>query len=221
MPRARCWSIGCLVARVPAGPARRAAALGWLVEVCAARACWRAFAASALLLSINWLTYIWAVNNDHVVDASLGYFITPLVNVRSAITVLHERLRRSSGSRSPSPTLGVLWLTFQAGQLPWIALVLALELRRLRPAAQDRALGALEGLTLETMVLLPAALAALSGTCRRAAAPASRRRRRDQPVAARLGPLTAVPLLLFAAGARRLPMTTLGLLQYLARPSSS
>ena len=84
-----------------------------------------AFVASALLLSCNWLTYIWSVSHGHVLDASLGYFITPLVNVVLGYTVLHERPRRLQWAALALAMLGVIWLTAQAGQLPWIALVLA------------------------------------------------------------------------------------------------
>src|SRR4029434_223806 len=84
-----------------------------------------AFAASAVLLSINWMTYIWAVGHGHVVDASLGYFITPLVNVALGYGLLHERLRRPQWVALALAFAGVAWLTVQAGQLPWIGLTLA------------------------------------------------------------------------------------------------
>ena len=180
-----------------------------------------AFAASAVLLSINWVTYIWAVGNGHVVDASLGYFMTPLVNVALGYTVLHERLRRSSGSRSRSPRSAWSWLTLQAGQLPWIALVLASSFGCLGLLRKIATLGALEGLTLETMVLLPAAIAGFwylqaSGSARFPTPDTS-----TNLWLLGVGPITAVPLLLFAAGARRLSLTTLGLLQYLSPTCSS
>lgn len=173
-----------------------------------------AFAASALLLSTNWLTYIWSVQNGHLIDASLGYFITPLVNVMLGYTVLHERPRRAQWIALSLAALGVVWLTVQAGQLPWMALVLSLSfgayglLRKIAP------LGALEGLALETMLLAPPALVALAVWWGRGPAsfPAPDVATNLWLVAA--GPLTAVPLLLFAAGARRVSMTTLGLLQY-------
>jgi len=188
----------------------------WLVEVARQPRVLAAFAASAVLLSINWVTYIWAVGNDHVVDASLGYFMTPLVNVALGYTVLHERLRRIQWAALTLATLGVLWLTFQAGQLPWIALILASSFGVYGLLRKIATLGALEGLTLETMVLLPAAIAGFWYL------QASGGARFPTPDAATnlwllgVGPLTAVPLLLFAAGARRLSLTTLGLFQYLS-----
>ncbi len=174
-----------------------------------------AFAASALLLSCNWLTYIWSVNHGHVVDASLGYFITPLVNVLLGYTVLHERPRRLQWAALALAMLGVLWLTVAAGQLPWIALVLAASfggyglLRKIAP------LGALEGLSLETMLLALPALVALALWWGRGPASFPSPDLATNLWLIGVGPLTAVPLLLFAAGARRISMTTLGLLQYI------
>lgn len=85
-----------------------------------------AFGLSALLLSSNWLTYVWAVQNQHVVDASLGYFILPLVNVAMGFFFLHERPRPGQWAAVAVAAAGVLWLAVQTGRLPWIALVLAL-----------------------------------------------------------------------------------------------
>jgi chloramphenicol-sensitive protein RarD len=162
------------------------------------------------------VTYIWAVGNDHVVDASLGYFMTPLVNVALGYTALHERLRRIQWFALSLATLGVLWLTFQAGQLPWIALILASSFGAYGLLRKIATLGALEGLTLETMVLLPAAIAGFwylqaSGSARFPTSDTA-----TNLWLLGVGPLTAVPLLLFAAGARRLPLATLGLIQYLS-----
>jgi chloramphenicol-sensitive protein RarD len=98
---------------------------GWLADALRNPRVLGAFAASALLLSGNWLTYIWAVQHDHVIDASLGYFITPLVNVLLGTTVLGERPRPAQWVALALAAIGVLWLTLQAGQPPWIALVLA------------------------------------------------------------------------------------------------
>ena len=187
----------------------------WLPPVLRQAKVLAAFAASALLLSANWLTYIWSVNHGHVVDASLGYFITPLVNVLLGYTLLHERPRRAQWLALALAALGVLWLTVQAGRLPWIALMLAATFGCYGLLRKVAVLGALEGLTLETMLLAPFALAALligsaQGT---ATFPATDTLTNVWLFA--LGPITAVPLLLFAAGARRLSMTTLGLLQYI------
>lgn len=175
-----------------------------------------AFALSALLLSSNWLIYVWAVQNQHLLDASLGYFILPLVNVTLAFAFLGERPRRGQWMAVGMAALGVAWLTYQTGRLPWVALVLALTFGFYGLLRKVAVLGALEGLTLETMLLAPIAVAYLAygvwhGDSVLLQGPT--------PTLAWLafgGPLTAIPLLLFAAGARRIPMTTLGILQYVS-----
>jgi chloramphenicol-sensitive protein RarD len=174
-----------------------------------------AFVASALLLSANWLTYIWSVNNGHVVDASLGYFITPLVNVLLGYTLLHERPRRAQWLALMLAALGVVWLTVQTGRLPWIALVLAATFGCYGLLRKVAVLGALEGLTLETMLLAPLALAALLIWSARGEATFPAPDVLTDLWLFAFGPITAVPLLLFAAGARRISLTTLGLLQYI------
>lgn len=174
-----------------------------------------AFVASALLIAVNWLTYIWSVYNDHVIDASLGYFVTPLFNVLLGYTLLKERPRRVQWVALAIAAGGVLWLTVQTGRLPWIALVLGITFASYGLLRKVAVLGPLEGLMLETIVLGPIALAAimfwtLQGT---ATFPSSALGTNAWLIA--LGPITAVPLLLFAAGARRLSLTALGLLQYI------
>ena len=174
-----------------------------------------AFMASALLIGGNWLAYIWAVSNGHVLDASLGYFITPLVNVLLGTTLLHERLRPPQWVALSLAAFGVVWLAWQAGHPPWIALTLAVTFGAYGLLRKVAVLGALEGLTLETMLLAPIALAVigLAASHGTGSFPAA-----DLPTnlwIIALGPVTAVPLLLFAAAARRLSMTTLGLMQYI------
>lgn len=187
----------------------------WLPEVLRRPRVLLAFAASALLLSCNWLTYIWAVTHGHVIDASLGYFITPLVNVALGYWVLHERPRAAQWGALALATLGVLWLTVQAGQLPWIALVLAASFGAYGLLRKIAVLGALEGLTLETLLLAPPALVLLALWWGRGPASFPSPDLATNLWLVGVGPLTAVPLLLFAAGARRITMTTLGLLQYI------
>lgn len=174
------------------------------------------FAASALLLAANWFLYIWAINNDRIIDASLGYFMTPLVNVFLGFILLKERLKPVQWLAVSLAALGVLWLTFQTGHPPWIALVLAVSFGMYGLLRKTAALGALEGLSLETMMLFPFALAYLAyllSTQQSAflQIPAS-----TQLLLLAAGPITAIPLLLFAAGARRIPLATLGLLQYIS-----
>ena len=175
-----------------------------------------AFAASALLLSANWLTYIWAVTHGHVVDASLGYFITPLVNVLLGTTFLHERLRPAQWTAVGLAATGVLWLAVQGGGPPWIALVLAASFAGYGLLHKTAPLGALEGLALETMLLAPFAFILLVSDTMHAGGSFPSPDGITNTLLVGIGPVTAVPLLLFAAGARRIRMSTLGLLQYVA-----
>ena len=187
----------------------------WIGRVARAPKVLAAFSASALLIGANWITYIWSVNNGHVIDASLGYFINPLVNVLLGTALLGERPRAMQWAAIGLAALGVAWLTYQAGQLPWIALVLAGSFGAYGLLRKVAVLGALEGLALETLLLAPLAVAALAwysfqGTATFPATPGW-----VNLWLIGLGPITAIPLLLFAAGARKLPLTTLGLLQYI------
>jgi chloramphenicol-sensitive protein RarD len=175
------------------------------------------FVASALLLSVNWLIYIWAVNNGHVIEASLGYFINPLVNISLGYLLLKERLRRAQWMAIGVAALGVAWLTWQAGTVPWIALALALSFGGYGLMRKTAALGALEGLSFETMVLFPLAGAYvvwLTMHGQNAFINTDSNTTRVLLMAA--GPITAIPLLLFASGARQIPLSVLGLLQYLS-----
>lgn len=174
------------------------------------------FSASALLLAVNWFVYIWAVNHGRVVDASLGYFITPLVNVLFGFVLLRERLRVVQWSAVFLAAVGVAWLTWHGGQLPWIGLTLAATFGTYGLLRKTGALGALEGLALETFVLFPAMFGyflwlALQGTNAFLSTDTS-----TQWLFAAAGPITAIPLLMFAAGARRIPLSVLGILQYVA-----
>lgn len=173
------------------------------------------FALSALLLSANWLVYVWAVNNGRVVDSSLGYFITPLVNVLLGYFVLQERPRRAQWCALAIAAAGVLWLTFFAGSLPWVGLVLAASFGIYGLIRKTAPLGALEGLALETMLLAPLAASLLAWRTADVGSALSGGDAALLGLLALSGPLTALPLLLFAAGARRISMTTLGVLQYI------
>lgn len=189
---------------------------GWLRQLGRKRRMLSAFFTSSVLLAINWLMYIWAITHGHVIDASLGYFITPLISVALGCTVLHERLRRPQWLALSLALFGVVWLTVEAGHLPWIPLVLASSFGAYGLLRKVATLGALEGLTLETLMLTPAAVGALAwfGAHGVASFPAP-------DIATNLwligvGPTTAIPLLLFAAAARRLSLATLGIVQYVS-----
>ncbi len=175
-----------------------------------------AFVLSAMLLSGNWLTYVWAVQNQHVVDASLGYFILPLVNVALGFVFLRERPRSGQWMAVAVAAAGVLWLAVQAGRLPWIALVLALSFGFYGLLRKVAVLGALEGLALETLVLAPVAAVVLGWWVWQGQGALVQGTPATVGWLLLAGPMTAVPLLLFAAGARLIPMSTLGILQYIS-----
>ncbi|MDE2429053.1 MAG: EamA family transporter RarD [Burkholderiales bacterium] len=174
------------------------------------------FAGSALLLSANWFVYIWAINHDHVIDASLGYFITPLVNVLLGFVLLRERLRPGQWLAVALAAAGVAWLTWQAGHLPWIGLILAVTFGTYGLIRKTSQLGPLEGLSLETAMLFPFAFGYLAWLSLDGQNALITQTPDVKLLLLASGPITAIPLLLFAAGARRIPMTTLGLLQYIA-----
>ena len=188
----------------------------WLGELRRQPRIMASFALSSLLLSGNWLLYIWSVNHGHVIEASLGYFINPLVNVMLGYLVLKERLRLGQWAAIALATLGVLWLTWQAGQMPWIALLLATSFGGYGLMRKTAALGALEGLSFETLILFPFALGYLVWLTmhgQNSFFNTNSDVTRWLLVAA--GPITAIPLLLFASGARQIPLSVLGLLQYI------
>jgi chloramphenicol-sensitive protein RarD len=169
-------------------------------------------AASSTLLSINWLVYIWAVNSGHVVETSLGYFINPLVNVALGVIFFKERLRTGQWLAIASAAAGVIFLTVQNGSLPWIALTLAASFGAYGALRKVARLDSLEGLTMETALIAPFAAAFLlftgvSGTSTSVT---------QSALLLGAGAVTAIPLLLFSVGVRSIPMTTLGLLQYIA-----
>ncbi len=174
------------------------------------------FSLTAALISFNWVLYIWAVNAGHVIETSLGYFMNPLVNVALGVLILGERLRRGQVVAIGLALAGVLFLTVTYGAPPWIALALAGSFAGYGLLRKTAHLASLEGFILETSImLLPAlvGLAMLSAGGGGAFGPADPR---TSLLLAASGAITALPLLLFAAGARRVTMTTLGLLQYIA-----
>ena len=174
------------------------------------------FALSGTLLGINWFIYIWAVNAGHIVETSLGYFINPLVNVLLGYLVLKERLRPAQWLALSVALAGVLYLTISFGAFPWIALTLAFSFGTYGLIRKTAPLNSAEGLFIETAVLfLPAFGFLLLMESRGVGAFGHA----GLPVTLLLigaGIVTSIPLLLFAAGARRIPLTTLGLLQYIA-----
>jgi chloramphenicol-sensitive protein RarD len=169
------------------------------------------------LLTLNWATYIWAVNNGHIVESSLGYFINPLLNVALGVLILRERLDTTQWLAIGIATAGVTYMTITAGSLPWIALVLATSFAFYALLKKQMvALGPFESLTVEiALVLVPAVvfLVVLAGNGDGSFGTAGPR---ITVLLILTGLATALPLLLFGAAATRIRLSTIGLLQYIA-----
>ena len=174
------------------------------------------FVLSASLLSVNWFLYIWAINNGMVIDASLGYFMTPLVSVLLGFALLHERLRPYQWLSVAIAASGVVWLAWQTGHPPWIGISLALTFGIYGLLRKTAALGPLEGLSLETLLLFPFAFGYLIWLSFQGQSAFIESGTSTRWLLVAAGPITAIPLLLFAAAARRIPLATLGLMQYIA-----
>lgn len=173
------------------------------------------FALSSFLLSLNWLIYIWAVNENRVVEASLGYFINPLVNVLLGRFFLGERLTRTQSLAVGLATLGVAWITLGVGSLPWVALTLAGSFGLYGLLRKKAPLPSLEGLALETFMMTPPALILLFWLHSQGQGAFGTLGLGLDLLLMGAGVVTAIPLLLFASGARRLKLATVGLIQYL------
>ncbi len=174
------------------------------------------FVAVSLLISVNWYTYIWAVNVGFVVETSLGYFINPLVNVLLGAIFLGERMRRLQVGAVTLAALSVIYLTFSYGSLPWIALTLAFTFGFYALLKKTATINSLEGMTLEMALLLPVAIGYLFWIGSHDSAAFPEAGLTTQALMIGSGVITAIPLLAFASAARRITMTALGLMQYLA-----
>ncbi len=173
-------------------------------------------ALSGFLIGANWWLYIWAVNANHVVETSLGYFINPLVSVALGVLVLSERLNPRQWFAVVIAAVGVVYLTIKFGQPPWIALGLALSFATyglLRKIAQ---VGAVPGLAVECAFLLLPALVILWNTSQASADLFAGMDVLTVTLLIAAGPTTALPLIWFAYGARRVPLSMMGILQYIA-----
>ncbi len=170
-------------------------------------------ALAAALIILNWLTFVWAVNVDRVLETSLGYFITPLVSVLLAVVVLGERLRPRQWLAVALAVLGVVLEGWRSGGLPWVSLVLAGSFGLYGLLRKQLPLDAMGGLLLETACAAPLALLYLIwlGEAGQFGGSVT-----IDALLVASGAVTAIPLLLFAVGARRLPLATLGFLQYIA-----
>lgn len=187
----------------------------WLREVRATPGAFPRLAVAGVLVATNWLVYIWAVNNGHVVEGALGYYVNPLLTVALGVFVLGEHL---TGMQKVALGFGagaVAVLTVGYGRLPWIALVLASTFAGYGFLKKAASVAATRSLAVETTVLLPAALVAMFVFHGSGEAAFTNRSVGEDLLLVGLGMVTAVPLLLFGAAATRIPLSLLGLLQYL------
>ncbi|HEX4387705.1 MAG TPA: EamA family transporter RarD [Steroidobacteraceae bacterium] len=172
-------------------------------------------ALSAFLITSNWLVYVWGATHGHIVDTSLGYYINPLVNVLLGVLVLHERLNARQWLAVSLAAVAVSYLTWLAGHPPWIACTLALSFSLYGLVRKVISVDALPGLATETLLLVPFALAYLVA-CQYAGRGAfGHSSATVNLLLIGSGLVTAVPLFLFAYGARALPYSTIGVLQYI------
>ena len=169
---------------------------------------------STLLISINWIIYIWANNNGHVVEASLGYYINPLIIIGFGVILVKEKLSSLQWVSVSIATIGVIVLTIDFGRLPWIALVLAVSWGSYGAVKKQLGLGALEGLAIETLISAFFYLGYLIYIGNQGTGQFGH----GWGISLLLigaGAVTAIPLLLFNGSANRLPFTSIGLLQYI------
>ena len=169
---------------------------------------------ASILISINWLVYIWATNNGHVVEASLGYYINPLIIIAFGVILLKEKMRQLQWVAVSIATVGVIILTVDYGRLPWVALGLALSWGTYGLVKKQLGLGALEGLAIETII----AFIPYCGYLLFIGSKGEGQFGHEIGLTALLisaGAVTAIPLLLFNGSTTRLPYSTIGLLQYI------
>ncbi|MBN8210671.1 EamA family transporter RarD [Bacillus sp. NTK071] len=175
-----------------------------------------AIAFASLFITINWYAFIWAVNHDHVIQTSLGYYINPLISVLLGILFLKERLSFWQMISFALATIGVLNLVFRFGEIPWVSLVLALSFSIYGLLKKTARLGALTGLTIETLFITPFALIYLISVRDSVGDALYVENTTILALLLGAGIVTAVPLLLFATGANRISLSMIGFLQYIA-----
>jgi chloramphenicol-sensitive protein RarD len=174
------------------------------------------YSVAGVLLTINWLVYVWGVNAGFIVETSLGYFINPLISVLLGVIFLHERLRPAQWIPVALATAGVTYLTISYGRLPWIALSLAFSFGFYGFVKKLAPLGSLYGLTLETGIVFPLALIYLAFVHFTSSAAFLHEGGLTDILLIGAGLVTTIPLLMFASAARQIPLTVIGLLQYIA-----
>src|SRR5215216_5703736 len=174
------------------------------------------YSIAAVLLTINWLVYVWGVNSGFIVETSLGYFINPLLSVLLGVIFLRERLRPVQWVPVGIAAIGVIYLTAVYGRLPWIALSLAFSFGFYGFVKKLAPLGSLYGLTLETGLVFPLALLYLLIVERNGTGAFASESAETTLLLIGAGAVTTIPLLMFASAAKQIPLSVIGLLQYVA-----
>jgi chloramphenicol-sensitive protein RarD len=177
---------------------------------------WGSYVLASLLIGVNWFIYVWSVNAGYIVEASLGYFINPLLSVLLGVFFMRERLRPLQWAPLGLAAAGVIYLTFDYGRLPWIALSLASTFSLYGLVKKKAPLGAFEGLTLETGLLLAPALAWLGWSELAGTGAFLHAEGGSDLLLMGAGVVTTAPLVMFAAAAHRIPLSMIGILQYIA-----
>lgn len=172
-------------------------------------------AVSALVIAVNWLIYVWAVGADRVLEASLGYYINPLMNVAAGVVLLGDQLRRLQIVAVVLAAIGVIVLTVGGGVFPWVSFVLAVSFTAYGFIRKTVDAGAMPGLFTEVVLLAPLAITYLFWIAGRGESMFATGDLGLTGLLILAGPVTVVPLLLFALAARRLTLTTLGFIQYI------
>jgi chloramphenicol-sensitive protein RarD len=174
------------------------------------------YAVAGVLLSINWLVYVWGVNAGFIVETSLGYFINPLISVLLGVLFLRERLRTMQWLAVGLAAAGVIYLTLTYGRPPWIALSLAFSFGTYGLVKKLAPLGSLYGLTLETALVFPIAVLYLAFVQFTGTGAFLHQGSTTDGLLIGTGVVTSIPLLMFASAARQIPLTMIGILQYIA-----
>jgi chloramphenicol-sensitive protein RarD len=205
------WSLAAVVVVLVASGATRS-----LAAALRDRRKLKLLSAAAVLIAINWGTFIYAVNSDHVIESSLGYFVTPIVSVAFGVFFFRERLRQWQYAALGLGAVAVALLALDYGRLPWIALILALSFGTYGLLKKLADVGAAESLAIETLVLLVPALIYLGVLQASGGGTFTHESPGEMLLLVAVGPVTAVPLLFFAGAVTRVPLTVMGMLQYLA-----
>lgn len=188
----------------------------WLREALTTPKILGIFCLSSVIIAVNWGTYVYSIVSGRTIEASLGYFINPLVSIALGALFLKERLQPLQKAAVALAAAGVAWITWSTGVAPWLGLVLAFSFGLYGLIRKMAPLGSIEGMTLESLMLTPAALAWLGWLWGQGELVFATETTAVQLLLVAAGPVTAVPLLLFATGVRRIPYSTAALIQYVS-----